>query len=662
MIRRRAALAALVAQSCLLVWLFLSLWLLPGDDALHDRAVVGLYAVALGLLGGTGITLARRRHHPLAPVLIATGIGGIAFYAVSASVVHGRHHLLGPAGPVLFWLPTWLWLTIPVGVVALLLRFPTGTPLGPWWRRGERVLTALAACLALLVAFLPGGDGTVDGTPNPFGVSALQPLFPLLTPLFALIPAAFLLGAVALAVRYTRSGQVERQQIRWVAAAALVIAPVTAATALLDVFWIAEALALCLLPGAIAVAVLRYRLWDLGLVLRRTLLYTLLTAILLTAYIGLVLCLDAALPTPDLLPEVLVTGVIAVVALPLREILQGALDRMLFGNRRDPHQVVRTLGRLLESTREPLLTRVVDELAMSLRLPYVAVELPDGSLAATAGAPTAEADSARIPLHVSGETVGDLVAARRHPDEPLSPADRRLLTDLAGHLGVVVRAAGLDAALRRSHERLTHIRVEERGRLQRDLHDGLGPLLGAVGMRIAAARNLLAHPAGGQVERADEVLTAAAADLDEALSEVQRIVTDLRPTALVERGLVAALRDQVDGWAGRLTVTMDAPERLPTMDPVTETAAYRIVMEALRNAERHSGGSTAQVRISASGGELTVEVGDNGAGPSSEPVRSGAVGLRSMRERAEALGGVLQVEPGADGGMLVRCVLPGPRG
>ncbi|GII57816.1 hypothetical protein Pth03_62050 [Planotetraspora thailandica] len=658
MIRRRAALAALVAQSVLLVWLSLCLWVLPGGGILRDRATVGLYAVALGLLGGTGIVLARRRRHPLAPVLIATGIGGGAFYAVTASVTLGHHRHLGPVGPFFFWLPTWLWLTIPVGVVALMLRFPAGTPLGPWWRRGERVLAALAVCLALLVAFLPGGDGTVGGEPNPFGISALQPLLPLITPFFALLQAAFLLGAVALVVRYIRSGQVERQQIRWVAAAAAVIAPVTAATALLGTAWIAEALALVLLPGAIAVAVLRYRLWDLGLVLRRTLLYTVLTAVLLTAYIGLVLGLDAALPGSDLLPEVLVTALIAVVALPLRTILQAALDRMLFGDRRDPHQVVRTLGRLLESTREPLLARVVDELAGSLRLPYVAVELPNGSVAAAAGAPVTGADGARIPLQVSGETAGNLVAARRHPAEPLSPADHRLLSDLAGHLGVVVHAAGLDSALRRSHERLTLIRTEERGRLQRDLHDGLGPLLGAAGMRIAAARNLLVRP---QVERAEEVLAAAAADLEEALAEVQRIVADLRPTALVERGLVAALRDQIDGWAGRLAVTLEAPDRLPAMDPAIETAAHRIVMEALRNAERHSGGTTAQVRIAAHGGELTMEISDDGAGPATEPVRPGAVGLRSMHERAEALGGVLQIEPGPGSGMLVRCVLPGVR-
>ncbi|GAA4560765.1 sensor histidine kinase [Planotetraspora kaengkrachanensis] len=658
MIRRRAALAALVAQSGLLVWLSLCLWVLPGGDILRDRTTVGLYAVALGLLGGTGIVLARRRRHPLAPMLIATGIGGAAYYAVTASVTLGHHRHLGPFRPFLFWLPTWLWLTIPVGVVALMLRFPDGTALGPWWRRGERVLATLAVCLALLVAFLPGGDGTVGGEPNPFGMSALQPLLPLITPLFALLQAAFLFGAVALVLRYIHSGQVERQQIRWVAAAAGVIAPVTAATALLGTAWIAEALALVLLPGAIAVAVLRYRLWDLGLVLRRTLLYTVLTAILLTAYIGLVLGLDAALPGSDLLPEVLVTALIAVVALPLRTILQAALDRMLFGDRRDPHQVVRTLGRLLESTREPLLARVVVELAESLRLPYVAVELPDGSVAAAVGTPVTGADGARILLQVSGETAGNLIAARRHPDEPLSPADHRLLSDLAGHLGVVVHAAGLDSALRRSHERLTLIRTEERGRLQRDLHDGLGPLLGAAGMRIAAARNLLVRP---RVDRAEEVLAAAAADLEEALTEVQRIVADLRPTALADRGLVAALRDQIDGWAGRLAVTLDAPDRLPAMDPAIETAAHRIVMEALRNAERHSGGSTAQVRIAVHGGELTMEISDDGAGPATGPVRPGAVGLRSMHERAEALGGVLQIEPGPGSGMLVRCVLPGVR-
>ncbi|MEV5765332.1 GAF domain-containing sensor histidine kinase [Micromonospora sp. NPDC052213] len=485
-------------------------------------------------------------------------------------------------------------------------------------------------------------------------------LTPLLNALFTVLPGAFLLGAAALVVRYRRGGPVERQQIRWVVAAAGILAPVSVGTALLGTAWIAEAAAVVLLPGAIAVAVLRHRLWDLGLVLRRTLLYALLTAVLLGAYVGGVLSLDAALPTaPELLPEVLVTGVVAIVALPLREVLQAALERVLFGARRDPHQVVRTLGRLLESSREPLLERVVAELSAALRLPRVAIELPDGSVTAAAGTGGPTGNGLRIPLQVGGQTVGALVTSRRHPAEPLSPADRRLLTDLAGHLGVVVQSASLDTALRRSHERLTHIRAEERSRLQRDLHDGLGPLLSAANMRVAAARNLLADPA--DVDRATTVLDTATGDLAGALEEVQRIIADLRPGQLAERGLVAALRDQVDHWAGRLTVTLEAPDPLPPIEPATETAAYRIVLEALRNAERHSGGGSARVRLAISDGTLTVDVRDDGAGLPATPVRVGAVGLRSMAERAEALGGAVRVESPAEGGTVVRGVLPGVR-
>lgn len=657
MMGRRGAFAALLAQSGLTVWLGLSLWILPGAATLPDRPAVSLYGVALGLLTGTGVVLARRQRHRLVPVLIGTGTGGTAFFAVTAAVLQGQHRL-PLVGPVLAWLPTWLWLTVPVGIVTLLLRFPTGAPLGRWWRLAEVVSAGLALCLALLAGFMPGGDGTATGDPNPVGIPALAALTPVLNVLFTALPAAFLLGAAALAVRYRRGGPVERQQIRWVVAAAGVLAPVSAGTALLGMAWVAEAVAVVLLPGAIAVAVLRHRLWDLGLVLRRTLLYALLTAVLLGAYVGGVLSLDAALPTvPELLPEVLVTGVVAIVALPLREILQAALERVLFGARRDPHQVVRTLGRLLESTREPLLARVVSELAAALRLPWVAVKLPDGSVAAMAGTGGPSTDGLRLPLQVGGETVGELVASRRHPAEPLSPADRRLLTDLAGHLGVVVQSASLDSALRRSHERLTHIRAEERARLQRDLHDGLGPLLSATNMRVAAARNLLAEPA--DVDRAATVLDTVTADLAGALEEVQRIIADLRPGQLAERGLVAALRDEVDRWAGRLAVTLEVPDRLPGIDPATETAAYRIVVEALRNAERHSGGRAARVRLALADGILTVDVRDDGAGLPAAPVRVGAVGLRSMAERAEALGGTVQVESPAEGGTVIRGVLPG---
>jgi two-component system NarL family sensor kinase len=261
----------------------------------------------------------------------------------------------------------------------------------------------------------------------------------------------------------------------------------------------------------------------------------------------------------------------------------------------------------------------------------------------------------RLPLQHGGAAVGELVAGRRHPAEPLTGRDRRLLADLAGHLGVAVHAVALNEELRRSHARLLAARAEERARIQRDLHDELGPLLGAASLRVQAARNLL----DGN-RRVDEVVAAAGADLARAMGEIRRVLADLQPTILAERGLIAALREHASSWAGRLALELDLPETLPPLDPMAEVAAYRIAVEALHNAERHSGGSTVTLLLRLAEGRLEVEVSDDGAGIL--PQAATGVGLRSMRERAERLGGSLTVLVGEDGGVTVNGRIPAVNG
>jgi two-component system NarL family sensor kinase len=286
-----------------------------------------------------------------------------------------------------------------------------------------------------------------------------------------------------------------------------------------------------------------------------------------------------------------------------------------------------------------------------LRLPYLAIVLPGDVTAAAYGArPSGEPE--RLPLHHGGSLVGELVVARRHPAEPLTPLDRRLLDDLSGHLAVAVRAAALDEELRHSHRRLLAIREEERDRIRRDLHDELGSLLGAAALRAQAASNLL----GDGDDRLRGVVGAIGSDLGQALDAIRRILADLQPEPLDRHGLLAALRERVRTWDGRLAVTLDLPRELPPLSAPVETAAYRIAVEALHNAARHSGGTRATLCLRVTGDAIEVEVTDDGAGLPAEP-RSG-VGIRSMRERAERLGGSLSVGSIAGGGARVHGVLP----
>jgi len=297
---------------------------------------------------------------------------------------------------------------------------------------------------------------------------------------------------------------------------------------------------------------------------------------------------------------------------------------------------------------------VVDTVADALRLPYVALELgtpPSAQLAAERGSrPAATVDRA---LTFQGQPVGRLVVAARGPSEPLSPSDLRLLDDLAQQIGVAAHAALLTEDLRASRERLVTAREEERRRLRRDLHDGLGPALAAIGMRAGAAESLVQD----DPERAATLLAELQAEVTAAVADVRRLVDELRPPAIDEVGLVGALRLAADRLEspGSPTLVVESEGSLPDLPAAVEVAAYRIGTEAMTNAVRHAGAATCSLRL-VGGPDLTVVVEDDGRGLPSE--RRAGVGLNSMRERAAELGGECRVEPRPGGGTRVVARLP----
>jgi signal transduction histidine kinase len=599
-----------------------------------------------------GWLLARRRQgNRVSAVLLALPLILSGQYVMhSWELIAGRHGW--PGVQLVSWATTWWFLLLAGGLVALLLRLPGGEPLSSRWLRYERIVFGHVALVVVLFALAPRLPGTDPSyPPNPWGLAALAPLAPVSLVLYALVAVHLVVGLAAVVLRFRRGTPVERQQLRWIGGGAAVLVAAVLVVTLAGAPTAVMALGTAALVGSIAVAVLRYRLWDLGLVVRRTLVYLVLTAFLVAAYVGLVLGLRSVVHVA-LVPELLVTAVIAIVALPLREVLQRAIDRMLFGERRDPYLVVRALGRRLEDGADPVLPSTVRGLAEALRLPGAAIVLPDGTVAAAHG--TVRGDGARIPLQHNGHLVGELLAARRHPAEPLTGLDLRLLTDVAGHLGVIVQAALLDEAVRRSQERLVQAREAERARLRRDLHDEMGPVLGAASLRVAAARNLLGSTEP-PLEQVGTVLSAVAGDLDRARAEVQRIVTHLRPGVLAA-GLLDALREHASGWTGTLQLDLRMPAEVPPLAEAVEVAAYRIAVEGLHNAERHSGGTTATVAVAVRGQDLEVVVEDDGCGLSAPPSRG--VGLGSMRERARMAGGILRLEPGMAGGLRVYALLP----
>jgi signal transduction histidine kinase len=404
---------------------------------------------------------------------------------------------------------------------------------------------------------------------------------------------------------------------------------------------------------------------DHARLLDRSIVYGALTGAILLTYAGSVVLFQALLPgdIPYAI-ALLSTGAAALVALPLRDQLQRVVDQVMYGDRRDPYRAITRLGTQLEASVGPddVPTVVVETVAQALRLPYVAVELRSEagpSVSAVHGRPPhgiPDAELLRLALVHQGLPIGTLVLAPRSPGEAFNEADLRLLADLGRQAGPAIQAARLTADLRRSRLHLVTAREEERRRLRRDLHDGVGPTLAGTLMKMEAARTRLAeHP-----EEAERVLVDLAAGTRRVIDEVRRVTYDLRPPALDELGLVGALREQAAGFAGAratpLRIEIQVAGDLPALSAAVEVAAYRIALEALTNVVRHSGAASASVRLGVEGGELVLEVRDDGHGLAGGG--SPGVGHRSMRERAEELGGSLDLGGAPGAGTFARATLP----
>jgi two-component system NarL family sensor kinase len=416
------------------------------------------------------------------------------------------------------------------------------------------------------------------------------------------------------------------------------------------------------LPIGLAIGILHDHLFDIEIVLNRTLVYGGLTLGVIATYAVAVAALGGLIgPDQAYGVSLLATGISALVALPLRDVLQRTVNRLLYGSRHEPWQAMRRLGQRLEWAAEPdrAFPAIVETVAEALRLPYVALEVADdgGELRTAATTGTRSAALTTVPLVSGAETVGRLVLGVRSGERGFHDDELALLADLGRQAGTAVGAIRLRDDLVRSRERLVLAREEERRRLRRDLHDGLGPTLAAIGMRAeASAATLDADPAAARA-----LLEELASEVGVALTDVRRLVEGLRPPAIDEVGLVAAIDQQArrleggpDDTSVRISVA-GAPSPLPDLPAAVEVAAYRIAIEAVTNAVRHADARTCRVRIAA-GRMLEIEVADDGTGNPAGFVAG--TGMESMSARAEELGGALRVEPQAGGGTRVLAWLP----
>jgi signal transduction histidine kinase len=411
-------------------------------------------------------------------------------------------------------------------------------------------------------------------------------------------------------------------------------------------------------------AILRSHLWDIDIIINRTLVYGLLTVCVIGIYALVVGSLSTLLQAQgNFFIALVAAGLVAVLFQPLRLYFQRGVNRLMYGERDTPEKVISRLGHRLEITLAPdaVLPTIVETVAQALKLPYTAITLKEGEgyvLAAAYGQAPNE-DLVRLPLVYQNEQIGELLLAPRAPGETFSSSDRTLLNDLARQAGIAAHAVRLTSdlqrvavELQRSRIQLVTTREEERRRLRRDLHDGLGPTLGSLTLQLDTARNLYKTDPSA----ADELLVDLKAQVQAAITDIRRLVYELRPPTLDELGLVSALREQVARYRQQsLSITFNAPKYMPQLPAAVEVAIYRIVHEALTNVVRHANAQHCVLSLEVDD-HVCLEVHDDGRGLA-EDYRPG-VGLTSMRERTAELGGSYMIEPLGAGGTRVFIRLP----
>jgi signal transduction histidine kinase len=601
-----------------------------------------------------------------------------------------------PLGDLAGWVQNLWVLNLALLFIYVPLFFPDGSLPSSGWRPIFILVTIYLSIFTLVLAFadLPLTNIFLDAETtvrNPFGFVDLDLLPPALARgIFigngVLFGGSLLIAFSSLIFRWRAADRETRQQIKWLfymlgvlvalrlvdwVAGALMDAGQFADTFTLYIRY-AQRIAASGFVGVLGFAVFKYRLYDIDLIINRTLVYGVLSSAVVGAYVLIVTALGALMPVDGgLLPSILATGIIAAVFGPVRDWLQRVVNRLMFGAREDPYAVLSQLGRKLTQSAEPdeALELVVETVANSLKLPYVAIKLENrGEYRTWAeyGSTNQSENDGKIAFQLvhQNELVGELVIEPRSPGEHLSTRDRSLLEDISHQVAAAAYSVRLWTALQESRQRLVRAREEERRRLRRDLHDGLGPTLASHTFKLDMAMDVLRE----DPDRAHTQLKGLHRETRQIVSEIRRLIHQLRPPVLDDMGLVGAVQAHIQRSTyqrNRPEIVIDVhDEGLPELPAAVELAAYRITLEAITNVIRHAQAERCTVRYRIAGSQqdtrLKIEVCDDGMG-FPDRLQYG-VGLTSMRERAEELGGRFSARGIESGGTSIFAELPFTRG
>jgi signal transduction histidine kinase len=654
----------------------------------EDAAFIPLAIVMMTGWTTVGALLASRNpKNPIGWLMMAFGLG---FLLSGLSEELSTYAYETNPGALAFrvfwpWFASWMFILVLTPVPLLLLLYPTGGVPSKRWRP---LLWAVLAASALgIVSTIVRTDRLYAGNvriPNPTAVPSLDAVAKLVQETVGIVYLAVLapLCILALILRFRRSRGVERQQIRWLAyvgavsGIALVAAIVTgiglgpnetniANEVSFYVFFIALGIGI---PAAIGLALLRYGLWDLDLVLKKTLVAAILV-VLITGASLLALLIAGGLVVGPVREEpvlVLIAGfLIGAIAWPLLRLARKIADRLVYGGRATPYEVLTEFsGRMAETySTEDVLPRTASILGAGAGAEAVTIWLlVGGEFRPAAGWPgdtrpdepqpsaaLADLDPGTFEVRHQGELLG-AITVHMPANDPMNPSKERLIRDLASQAGLVLRNVRLIEELRQSRRRIVSAVDEGRRRLERNIHDGAQQQLVALAVKLRLADAVLEKDPA----KAHAFLGELREETNDALENLRDLARGIYPPLLADEGLAAALEAQARRSPVPVRVSRDGIGRYPQD---VEATVYFCALEALQNVTKYANASAVDIGIRQQDGTLVFEIHDDGVGFDLTSAPRGT-GLQGMADRVEALGGTLQVRSAPGDGTTVSGTIP----
>ena len=582
-----------------------------------------------------------------------------------------------PLGPVSGVIASVLWLPMIAIASLLFLLFPTGTVPGPRWRFLPWAIASAIAVFLLASLLHPGPleDTGLQGivVRNPLGVPRLEGIADLLITVSSVVVLVGVLPCfLALVVRFARARGEERQQVRWLATVAVAVLALVAVQIVLSLvlgdrfaedtflnqllFLVTFALIGIGVPASMGIAVLRYRLYDLDLVVRKTIVFAVLVVLLMALSLGALL-LVSSIVTDRTRDEVQAVGIamllVGLSVWPLWRFARRIADRIVYGGRATPYEVLTEFGQRVGETysADDVLPRMAELLGQATGAASAHVWIvvgggfrrvaswpADPSSAALPDPDAIDADperaSGRAAVRDRGEVLGAL-SVEMPASDPMSPAKQRIVRDLAAQAGLLLRNVRLIEELRESRRRIVSAQDDRAKRLERNIHDGAQQQLVALSVKARLARTLNDRDPA----KAGELLAEIERETRSTLEDLRDLARGIYPPLLADRGLVEALGAQAR--RSPVPVTIE-PDGLGRYGPEVEAGVYFSVLEALQNVAKYAEASSARVLLEGANGEVRFEVCDDGRGFDPADTRLGT-GLQGIIDRVSALGGEVEI-------------------